>query len=81
MGLAYMATEDEVRALTDELQITFPNVYDPDPYQKVAVAFDATGGVPRYVFLDKAGRIAHTIRGAPHDVNDISKVLLDLQQE
>ena len=38
-------------------------------------------GVPFYIFIDKAGRIAHTIPGAPTDVNTIKNWIEDLQAE
>ena len=78
VGVAFGASEAEVRALVDQQGLTFPNVYDSNGALPVAYA---VSGVPNYIFLDKAGRIANEIRGAPHDVNYIRELLVELKHE
>ena len=77
MGIADSASEAEVRALIDRQGLTFPNIYDPEKGLRTQYA----AGIPTYVFLDKAGRIAYKMPGAPRDVNIIKAVLVALQQE
>ena len=79
MGIAHAAPEFEVRALVDELGLTFPNIFDG--YGRLPAAYDASTGVPSYFFLDKNLRIADQIRGAPRDVNIIREKLMELQRE
>lgn len=78
VGVAISALEPEVRALIDQQGLTFPMAYDPAG--QLANVYGVSG-VPFYVFIDKAGRIAHTIPGAPTDVNAIKDRIADLRAE
>ena len=76
VGVAHSATEGEIRALIDEQDLTFPNIFDINNH--VVDAYGAES-VPHYVFLDRYGRIAHRIPGAPHDSWEIHDRLFDLK--
>ena len=78
VGVAISAPEPEVRALIDKQNLTFPIAYDPAG--KLANVYNVSG-VPFYIFIDKAGRVAHTIPGAPADVNAIRDWIEDLKAE
>ena len=78
VGIAISAPEPEVRALIDKQGLTFPIAYDPAG--QLANVYGVSG-VPFYIFIDKAGRIAHTIPGAPADVNVIKERISDLRAE
>ena len=58
--------------------LTFPIAYDPAGQLSSVYG---VSGVPFYIFIDKAGRIAHTIPGAPTDVNTIKNWIEDLKAE
>ncbi len=78
VGIAISAPEPEVRALIEKQGLTFPVAYDPAGQLSSVYG---VSGVPFYIFIDKAGRIAHTIPGAPNDVNTIKNWIEDLQAE
>lgn len=78
VGVAISAPEPEVRALIDRQSLSFPIAYDPAG--QLANAYEVTG-VPFYIFIDKSGRVAHTIPGAPGDVNAIKERISDLRAE
>lgn len=78
VGIAISAPEPEVRALIEKQGLTFPVAYDPAGQLSSVYG---VSGVPFYIFIDKAGRIAHTIPGAPTDVNTIKNWIADLQAE
>ena len=73
----FNTTEADTVAFVERNELTFPNIYDPDA--AVAVAYGVRG-VPSYVFLDKAGRVARTSSGA-RGVQLIESVLNELQAE
>lgn len=62
----------------DKQGLTFPVAYDPAGQLSGVYG---VSGVPFYIFIDKAGRIAHTIPGAPSDVNTIRDLIQGLQAE
>ncbi len=78
VGVAISAPEPEVRALIDKQRLTFPIAYDPAG--QLANVYGVSG-VPFYIFIDKAGRVAHTIPGAPANVNVIKERISDLGAE
>ncbi len=78
VGVAFSAPEPEVRALIDKESLSFPIAYDAAG--QLATAYGVSG-VPFYIFIDKAGGIAHTIPGAPADVNTVKDLLQDLKAE
>ena len=78
VGIAISAPEPEVRALMDKQGLTFPIAHDPAG--QLATVYGVSG-VPFYIFIDKAGRVAHTIPGAPTDVNTIRNWIEDLNTE
>lgn len=79
VGVAYEDAESAVRSMVAEYELTFPNLYDPDGV--VPVAYEADVTMPHYVFLDKKGRIAERINGAPRDVQVIKNILVELRTE
>lgn len=78
VGVAISAPEPEVRALIDKESLSFPIAYDAAG--QLATAYGVSG-VPFYIFIDKTGGIAHTIPGAPANVNTIKDLLQDLNSE
>ena len=78
MGIAINSAESEVQAFVDKAGLTFPMTYDL--YGELPVAYGVTG-VPNYFFLDKEGRIADAMRGAPHDTEIIRTRIKELQSE
>ena len=78
VGVAFGASEAEVSELINGQGLTFPNVYDP--HGSVPATYEV-GGVPNYIILDKSGRIAYEIRGAPRDLNSIKERLVELGRE
>ncbi len=78
VGVAISAPEPEVRALIDKQDLSFPIAYDPAGQLS---SLYGVSGVPFYIFIDKAGRVAHTIPGAPADVNAIRDWIEDLKAE
>ncbi len=78
VGVAISAPEPEVRALIDKQNLSFPIAYDPAGQLSSVYG---VSGVPFYIFIDKAGRIAHTIPGAPADVTTIRDLIEGLQME
>lgn len=77
VGIAFKASEAEVQTLVDQQGLTFPNIYDPSG--AIPAAYSA--GVPHYVFLDKAGRIADYFPGAPPDATVIKERIEQLLSE
>ena len=57
----FRTTEAETIAFVESNRLTFPNIYDQEA--RLASLYGIQG-VPSYVFLDKAGRIAHRSAGA-----------------
>lgn len=57
----FNTTEAATIEFIERHQLTFPNVYDG--HAQLASAYGIQG-VPSYVFIDKAGRIAHVSAGA-----------------
>lgn len=73
----FRTTEAETIAFVERNELTFPNLYDADALLAQVYGVD---GVPAYVFLDKAGRIARISTGA-RGVALIESVLDDLAAE
>ncbi len=73
----FRTTYADTVAFVERHELTFPNIYDPEA--AVATAY-GVNGVPSYVFLDKAGRIARTSTGA-RGVELIEAVLNELSVE
>ena len=73
----FNTTEVATREFVERNELTFPNFYDPDA--AVASAYGIRG-VPSYVFLDKAGRVARTSAGA-RGVELIQTILNELSVE
>ena len=78
LGIAISASESDIQAFIDKADLTFPMTYDS--YRELPAAYGVTG-VPNYFFLDKEGRVADAIRGAPHDVTIIRTRIKELQSE
>lgn len=78
LGIAISAPESDIQAFIDQAALTFPMTYDP--YGELTTAYGVTG-VPTCFFLDKAGRIADAIRGAPNDVEYIRTLVHGLTDE
>ena len=73
----FNTSEAETRAFVERNGLSFPNLYDANA--ELARVYGVPG-VPTYVFLDKAGRIAHRSVGA-RGVPLIQSRLNDLLQE
>ena len=73
----FRTTEADTIAFVERNRLTFPNIYDGQA--QLASAYGIQG-VPSYVFLDKAGRIAHRSAGA-RGVELIETWLDDLSAE
>ncbi len=73
----FRTTEADTIAFVERNQLTFPNIYDEQA--QLASAYGIQG-VPSYVFLDKAGRIAYRSAGA-RGVDLIEARLNDLLAE
>ena len=73
----FRTTKADTVAFVERHELTFPNIYDQ--HAQLATAY-GVNGVPSYVFLDKAGRIAHRSSGA-RGVDLIESWLDDLLAE
>ncbi len=78
LGIAISAPESDIQDFVDQAALTFPMTYDP--YGELATAYGVTG-VPNYFFLDKEGRVADAIRGAPNDMERIRTRMNRLRDE
>jgi len=57
--------EKHVHALIDDFGLTFRNIHDPN--DTIGSFFYTDNVTPIYIFVDKQGRIAHRVNGAPED--------------
>lgn len=73
----FNTTEAATIDFVERNELTFPNLYDD---AALLAGVYQVPGVPTYVFLDKAGRIAHTSSGA-RGVALIESVLTQLAEE